>query len=55
MKTGVFFHEIFARNSWPVVDDRFKNFPKAMERELQLDDVDLFKEIIFHIIRILAK
>ena len=43
MKTGVFFHEIFARHSWPVVGNRFKNFPKAMERELQLEKVDLFK------------
>ncbi len=42
MKTGVFFHEIFARGYYPILGDKFRNFPKAIERELSLPQVRLY-------------
>ncbi|HEX59834.1 MAG TPA: histone deacetylase [Methanomicrobia archaeon] len=42
MRTGVFFHEIFAKHSWPVMGSKFKNFPQAMAAELKLEGVRLY-------------
>jgi acetoin utilization deacetylase AcuC-like enzyme len=41
--TGVFFHNLFNREMWHIIDDKFRNFPKAMEKELQLPNVQLFE------------
>jgi hypothetical protein len=42
MKTGVFWHDIFAKSSWPVIGNKFENFPKVMEWALKLEGVNLF-------------
>lgn len=42
MKTGVFWHDIFAKSSWPVIGNKFENFPKVMEWALKLEGVKLF-------------
>lgn len=43
MKTGVFFHKIFAKYNWPIIGDKFKKFPEKMGEELKMEDVALFK------------
>ncbi|MDO9574291.1 MAG: hypothetical protein Q7I94_04775 [Candidatus Contubernalis sp.] len=43
MKTGVFFHEIFNQKFWPVMGHKFKDFPKAMEKFLDLPEVVLIE------------
>ncbi|RLI04695.1 histone deacetylase [Candidatus Bathyarchaeota archaeon] len=43
MKTGVFFHEVFSQKDWPIIGNKFKNFPKVMEEVLKLPNVVLFK------------
>ena len=42
MKTGVFWHDIFATSSWPIIGNKFKNFPRVMEKALKIDGVELF-------------
>lgn len=42
MKTGVFWHDIFAKHSWPVIGNKFENFPKVMEPALKLEGVKLY-------------
>lgn len=39
MKTGVFFHKEFTNKDWPIIGDKFHNFPMVMERALLLPDV----------------
>ncbi len=41
--TGVFFHEIFSSEPGPVIGNKFSNFPKVMNAELELPNVRLFK------------
>ena len=36
MEVGVFSHPLFSRESWPIMNDKFKNFPQAMEDALKL-------------------
>ena len=43
MKTGVFFHEIFSQKFWPVMGHKFKDFPIAMEKFLDLQEVVLIE------------
>lgn len=43
MKTGVFFHEIFSQKFWPVMGHKFKDFPIAMEKFLDLLEVVLIE------------
>ncbi|MHC1566878.1 MAG: arginase family protein [Candidatus Syntropharchaeia archaeon] len=43
MRTGVFFHEIFSRHTWPIMGDKFRNFPGVMEKVLKSPNVKLFK------------
>jgi acetoin utilization deacetylase AcuC-like enzyme len=43
MKTGVFFHKEFTNKDWPIIGDKFHNFPMVMERALLLPDVTLFE------------
>lgn len=43
VRTGVFFHELFSRGDWPVIGNKFRNFPKAMNHALRLPNVVLFE------------
>jgi acetoin utilization deacetylase AcuC-like enzyme len=43
MKTGVFFHEEFKNKDWPIIGDKFGNFPQVMEKALALPDMQLFE------------
>lgn len=43
MKTGVFFHPEFRNKDWPIIGDKFRNFPMVMERDLSLPGVVLFE------------
>lgn len=40
--TGVYFHEILSQKFWPIMGDKFKNFPEVMKDVLQLPGVKLF-------------
>ncbi len=43
MKTGIFFHKIFSQGSWPIIGNKFRNFPKVMEYVIQSKEVALFR------------
>jgi acetoin utilization deacetylase AcuC-like enzyme len=43
MKTGVFFHEAFKGKDWDIIGDRFREFPRVMEKALAHDGVMLFE------------
>lgn len=42
-RTGVFFNELFSPGDWPVIGNKFRNFPKAMNHALRLPNVVLFE------------
>ena len=42
MKTGIFFNEIFKGKDWPIIGDKFTNFPDV------LNDVLKFKNVILY-------
>ncbi|MBW1730103.1 MAG: hypothetical protein JRH08_01235 [Deltaproteobacteria bacterium] len=42
MRTGVFFHEMFSGREWLIIGNKFRNFPKVMEKVLKLPQVTLF-------------
>lgn len=42
-RTGVFFHPEFCRKDWPVIGDKYANFPGAMKEQLALPGVKLFE------------
>ena len=42
MSTGVFFHEVFRNEDWPIIGDKFHNFPKVMQKALKRPNVELF-------------
>ena len=41
MTTGVFFHEMFSGSDWPMIGDKFRNFPAVMSRALAIPGVKL--------------
>lgn len=43
VKTGVFFHPLFTRDNWPILGDKFRDFPRAMEHLLELPQVELLE------------
>ncbi len=43
MTTGVFFHEKFKGAEWLVIGDKFRNFPRVMDKQLKLPNVTLFE------------
>jgi len=43
MEVGVFFHPLFSQESWPVMGNKFRNFPQVMEDALKLSGVLLFE------------
>ena len=36
MKTGVFFHNEFRNKDWPIIGDKFRNFPDVMKKPLSM-------------------
>ena len=43
MKTGVFFHEEFRNKDWPIIGDKFRNFPDVMKKALSMESAALFE------------
>jgi len=43
MKTGIFFHDEFKNKDWPIIGDKFGNFPQVMEKALALPNIRLFE------------
>lgn len=43
MKTGVFFHPEFAKGDWPIIGNKFRNFPEVMKDILTMEGVKLFE------------
>lgn len=43
MKTGVFFNPEFSLKDWPIIGNKFRNFPGVMENALSLQGVILFE------------
>lgn len=43
MRTGVFFHPEFRNKDWPIIGDKFRNFPGVMERQLAMPGVAYFE------------
>ncbi len=43
MKTGVFFHNEFKNKDWPVIGDKFRNFPHVLRDILKLPNVVYFE------------
>jgi len=41
MTTGVYFHELFSKKVWHIINDKFQNFPEVMQAELNLPKVKL--------------
>jgi len=39
VKTGVFFHKEFVNKDWPIIGDKFRNFPEVLEQVLSLPNV----------------
>ena len=42
MKTGIFFHPLMKKGLWPIIGNKFENFPEALEDVLKLPNVKLF-------------
>ncbi|NVM28450.1 MAG: hypothetical protein HWN65_06380 [Candidatus Helarchaeota archaeon] len=43
--TAVYFHELFNKKIWDIINNKFQNFPKMMEVELKLENVRLIEPI----------
>ena len=43
LQTGVFFHEMFSREVWHIINDKFRNYPEVMKAELKLPNVKLLE------------
>lgn len=43
LKTGVYFHPIFASNYWPIMGSKFSKFPGAMKEILEKENVELIE------------
>ncbi len=43
MKTGVFFHSEFANGDWPIIGNKYRNFPKVIGPFLSLQGVRLYE------------
>jgi acetoin utilization deacetylase AcuC-like enzyme len=43
VKTGVFFHSEFSLKDWPIIGNKYRNFPRVMEKALSLEGVKLFE------------
>lgn len=43
MRTGVFFHKEFANGDWPIIGNKFRNFPGVLKEVLKSESVKLFE------------
>lgn len=43
VKTGVFFHPEFSNGEWPIIGNKFRNFPKVMETLLSSESLKLYE------------
>lgn len=43
MKTGVFFHQEFSLKGWPIIGDKYRNFPEVIKKALSQEGVTLFE------------
>jgi len=43
MKTGVFFHQEFSLKDWPIIGNKYRNFPGVMQKVLSQEGVTLFE------------
>ena len=43
MATGVFFHQDLVGETWPIIGNKFRNFPRVMQEALSLPEVVLFE------------
>ena len=43
MKTGVFFHSEFSIKDWPIIGNKFRNFPGVMKSALSMEEIALFE------------
>ncbi|MHA1299374.1 MAG: hypothetical protein ACTSO9_08070 [Candidatus Helarchaeota archaeon] len=41
--TAVYFHPLFNKKIWDIINNKFQNFPKVMEDELKLENVKLIE------------
>ncbi len=41
--TAVYFHDLFNKKIWDIINNKFQNFPKIMEEELKLENVKLIE------------
>ncbi|MHA1129510.1 MAG: hypothetical protein ACTSQQ_01770 [Candidatus Helarchaeota archaeon] len=41
--TAVYFHNHFSERIWDIINNKFQNFPKVMEKELELPNVQLIE------------
>lgn len=43
MQTGVYFHPIFSKGGWPILGNKFKDFPDVMDDVLQKYNIEIFE------------
>jgi acetoin utilization deacetylase AcuC-like enzyme len=43
MRTGVFFHSEFSLKDWPIIRNKYRNFPRVMQKVLSQEGVILFE------------
>lgn len=41
-KTGVYFHNLFNKKVWDIINNKFQNFPKKIKEQLNLANVELY-------------
>lgn len=41
MTTGVFYHPLFSKEVWHIINDKFRNFPEVMDEEIAVPNVKL--------------
>ncbi len=43
MQTGIYFHPLFGQKEWPIIGNKYKDFPQLLEDLLRLPQVRLFE------------
>ncbi|MFO8018645.1 MAG: hypothetical protein R6U96_08420 [Promethearchaeia archaeon] len=43
MNTGVFYHDLFSKKVWDIINDKFQNYPEIMQEQLDLPGVKLIE------------
>jgi len=44
MKTGVFFHPLLSTEDWPIIGNKFMNFPKILKEIIKRPNIELFED-----------